>query len=249
MMRRVLLIIGCGLAALLAACGVGADDPALVTEHAALAADVQGARVTATYLRDRLQITVEYVQTAVTQVALEGQELAVTLQAAGVNTTAIAQVRPADLNTATPSPQPPPAPGTPPPVATRAGTLPPQSIIVPTPTAGQPALYNAVLAAEVGENDCALAALTRFAPTAERIYVVATAANITPGTTLGAVWSLDGQTLATQDFTPDFSIVQNCVWFYVDPTDFPFTPGTYSVKLSLAGQPSTPPVTFTIVEG
>ncbi len=246
MMRRVLLIIGCGLAALLAACGVGGDDPALVTEHAALAAQVQGARATATYLRDRLQITVEYVQTAVTQVALDGQELAVTLQAAGVNATAIAQVQPVALSTATPSPQPPPAPGTPAAVATVAGTLPPQNIIIPTPTTGQPALYNAVMATQVGENDCALGAQSSFPSSAERIYVVATAANIPPGTTLGAVWSLDGQTLTTQDFTPDFTIAQNCVWFYVDPTDFPFSIGTYSVQLTLAGQPSTAPITFDI---
>ena len=104
----------------------------------------------------------------------------------------------------------------------------------------------AVMAAQVGENDCALAAQASFPSSAERIYVVATAANIPPGTTMGAVWSLDGQTLTTQDFTPDFTIAQNCVWFYVDPTDFPFSIGTYSVQLTLAGQPSTAPITFDI---
>lgn len=246
-MRRILLLILALALLLLTACiGPGENDLALATQHAALSTEIQGARATATYLRDRLQITVEYVQTAVTQVALENQVLSATLQAAGVDGTAIAQVKPSLLNTPTPLPRPPVAPGTPVVIATVAGTIVPQNVILPTPTAGQPALYNAVMAAEVGENDCALAALNAFPSTAERIYVVATAANITPGTQLGSVWMREGETLVTHDFTPDFRIEQNCVWFYVDQTDFPFTPGSYSVQLTIGGQPSTPPAAFTI---
>ena len=117
---------------------------------------------------------------------------------------------------------------------------------MPTETPGEALLYNPVMAEGVGDNDCALASTTSFLATSPKIYVVATAANILPGMVLGSQWFRDGTPVVTHDFTPQSAINQNCIWFFVDPTDFPFTPGNYTVQLTIDGKQSGQPIPFTI---
>ncbi|HEX2907185.1 MAG TPA: hypothetical protein VHO69_10020 [Phototrophicaceae bacterium] len=50
------------------------------------------------------------------------------------------------------------------------------------------------------------------------------------------------------DFTPDFVIEQNCIWFYIDSSDTDFTPGNWTVQLEMNGQVVGEPVAFTIAE-
>jgi hypothetical protein len=102
------------------------------------------------------------------------------------------------------------------------------------------------MAEGVGKNDCALAAVNSFPTTVKQIYVVATAVNIAPGAKLTSRWSYEGQEVVVHDFAPDFAINENCIWFFIDPNDAPFTPGKWSVLLELDGIPQGQPTPFTI---
>src|SRR5689334_879096 len=70
----------------LAGCNNGGDiQLTLVSENLALSTQIADIRSTATYAADKLNMTAEYLQTAVTQVAIDNQLLSVTLAASGVN--------------------------------------------------------------------------------------------------------------------------------------------------------------------
>jgi hypothetical protein len=232
----------------IAGCNNGGDiQLTLVSENLALSTQIADIRSTATYAADKLNMTAEYLQTAVTQVAIDNQLLSITLAASGVNA---ANVTPGAF---VPTPLP-----TGDNVQTVNGNTPlttedvnsgvPQATSLDTPAAGTgtPSLYNVVLAEGVGSNDCALAAVSSFPSTTQQIYVVATAANIASGTKLSSHWYSAGTEVVFHDFTPDFNIEQNCIWFYIDQTDTPFTPGTWSVQLDINDQPAGSPVSFTI---
>lgn len=242
--RGILMMI---IVLLVAACGGNNNiELTLVAENSLLSTQISDVRSTATYESDRLQITVEYVQTAITQVAQQNQALAATLAKAGFDPTQIAQVAPVDIPVYTPTQRPVV-------ISTQTTADPnvtPSSTTTDlmTPTAGAPSLYNIVTALGVGSNDCALSSVTVFPVTTEEIYVVATAANITPGTLLGSQWFNEGQQVVSHEFTPDFLIDQNCIWFYIDTSDTPFTPGNWSVQLTINNVPAGSPVPFTITE-
>jgi hypothetical protein len=226
------------LLALLAACsGQSSVEQTLVAENGLLATDIADIRATATVAADRLMITQEYVQTAQARSALQFQILSATLAALGGDALA---VRPQPATPAAPpavealTPAPP------------AGGI--QAAVTPTPAAGgEPLLYNVVMAKGVGANDCALAAVTSFSTTDTAIYVVATAANIAPGTRLASRWFREGTEVILHDFTPNFAINQSCVWFFIDSTETTFSPGSWSVQLEINGIPAGPPVAFSIM--
>ncbi|MEO8610526.1 MAG: hypothetical protein ABI690_21695 [Chloroflexota bacterium] len=231
----------------MAGCNNGGDiQLTLVSQNLELSTEIADIRSTATYAADKLNMTAEYLQTAVPQIASDNQLLSITLAASGVNA---ANVTPGAL-----VPTPLPAGD----VQTINGSTPlttedvnssgQQNTALGTPAAGSgtPSLYNIVLAAGVGSNDCALAATSSFPSTTEKIYVVATAANIAPGTKLSSHWFSGATEVVFHDFTPDFNIAQNCIWFYIDQTDTPFTVGNWSVQLDINDQPAGSPVTFSI---
>lgn len=247
-MRLVGFTILLGIILLVAACSDGGAQQTLQADNDALSTQINEISTTATFQRDVLQITVEAVNLASTLVIQQNFDIKATLQATGVSPTDMALVSPAAII----SPQPTlpaaqvlsaDAPAVTPEVVS--GTLDITSV-VPTETPGEPSLYNMVMAEGVGDNDCALSSTTTFAGTAEKIYIVATAANIAPGMTLGAQWSSEGTQLVSQDFTPDFAINQNCIWFYADQTDFTFAPGNYTVQMTINGSNVGQPVPFTI---
>lgn len=225
------------MCALVAACVPGQPDPTLVAEHAALSTQVAEARGTATFGADKLLQTVEFIGTELANAEGQRNVLATTLEALGVDP---ARVTPGVF------------PATPTPAAVQGGSL-----ITPgvgggaiaqlTPESG-PILYGIVTAEGVGENDCALAPVTAFTTTSANIYVVATAANIQPGMTMTSRWYAGDEERISYDFTPDFAIELNCVWFFLTPDDTVFTPGNWSVQLELNGQPQGQPARFTISE-
>src|SRR5262249_28874107 len=94
MQKKVFLLVLALIAVLAAACSGASADEALVTENAALSTQITEIRATATYQRDQLQVKVEYMQTAVTQVVRENQNIAATLVAAGLDPNVVAQVQP-----------------------------------------------------------------------------------------------------------------------------------------------------------
>lgn len=229
----------------MAGCNNGGDiQLTLVSENLALSTQIADIRSTATYAADKLNMTAEYLQTAVTQVALDNQLLSVTLTASGVDAARVTSGAigptplPSDIQAAS---------GNTPLTTEDVNSGVPQDTSLNTPAGSvEPSLYNIVLAEGVGSNDCALAAVSSFPSTTQQIYVVATAANIASGTKLSSHWYNEGTEVAFHDFTPDFNIEQNCIWFYIDQTDTPFTVGTWSVQLDINDQPAGSPVAFSI---
>lgn len=109
------------------------------------------------------------------------------------------------------------------------------------------ALTNLVMASGVGSDGCATGITSQFSSSTAELYVVATASNIPAGTRIIASWELNGQQIASYDWTPDYTISQECIWFFVDQTAFAFTAGSWSVTLTAEGLGVGGQVAFTIV--
>ena len=237
--------IGLSALALLVAAGGNNNNGVeltLVAQNATLRTEIAILRETATVAADRRQIPLEQVGTELSQVQGQNQQLQSTLIARGFDPTTIANITPLPQtpSLATPLPSPTGVPGTP---------LPPTTLETPTvPAATIPSLANIVTASGVGDNDCALSTRSEFSPNDTAIYVVATASNIAPGMTLRSRWLRAGTEVAAFDFTPDFAIDNACVWFFIDQSDTPFTPGEWTVSLEINGSPAGNPATFMIME-
>jgi hypothetical protein len=246
--RRAGALVGIVALLALAACGPATIDPTLLAEHNALSTQIVDLRATATVLFDQFALTSEFAGTSVARERRRNLELIATLQSVGLDPTALAGVSPQPLPQSTPTPQfQPTQPGAITPVPVTNAVPSAGNASVPTATLGAPTVFNVMTAENVGENDCAIGPMSQFSSSAERIYVSATAANITPGTVLGSQWYDAANTLlVSHDFTPDFEIDENCIWFYVDQTDFAFIPGNYAVQLTINGAAAGPLVPFTI---
>ncbi|RMG83880.1 MAG: hypothetical protein D6712_12385, partial [Chloroflexi bacterium] len=59
-------------------------------------------------------------------------------------------------------------------------------------------------------------------------------------------WQYQGEEVVRFDFVPDFNIDGACIWFFIEPADAPFNPGTWSVVLDINDSPAIPPLTFVI---
>ncbi len=232
---------------LVTACGNSEFDT-LSTQHSEMGTQVSFARSTATVESDRLLATIEAVQTQVRFAEFQNQSLQSTLVERGFSQEDIDAVSPLEATirppTATPPPtsavlQPTPPPVTPPQVTEEVAT------ITPTHPASA-ALANAVTARSVRDDDCADEITGTFTTDDEAIYVVATAYNIAANTTLTSRWQYQGEEVVRFDFVPDFNIDGACIWFFIEPADAPFNPGTWSVVLDINGSPAIPPLTFVI---
>lgn len=235
------------IALFLASCaGAGGDvQLTLVSQNVELSTQIADLRSTATYEADRLQITIEYIETAIPAATLQNQVLSLTLQASGINPLNVTPGAP--IPTQLPAVQNPTNTTAQALVTPGAGTTVDAELITPA-SQTTPQLYNIVLAEGVGSNDCALASQFSFSSATSQIYVVATAANIPSGTLLASRWFNEGTQVVLHDFAPDFNIEQNCIWFYIDQADTVFTPGNWSVQLEINGSPAGSPVPFTITE-
>lgn len=215
--------------------GQSSAEMTLVSQRDTLATQMAFVQETATIGTDRLAMTVEFVQTETDRVSVQGTRLAQTYVARGGVVGTIPFSTPLPRTSATP----PPATS---PQAATTNTPEPS----PIPTEAPPALYNIVTSTGVGANDCATGQVTSFSASTQQIYVVATASNVVPGTELGARWFMEDQEVAYHTFVPDFPINQACIWFFIDPTDAPLTPGNWQVQLEVNGAPAATPVSFTI---
>ncbi len=221
---------------LITACSDNSAEQTLVADNALLGTQIVELRVTATYMIDEIRRTAEFVLTETTKAARLRDEISRTLQAAGIDAGSIEQVQP---NTAfavatAPAAGQPNIPVGPPPTNATPGSL---ELNFSTPTGGAPTLFNIVTAEGVGSNDCALSSVTTFSTDSSQIYVVATAANISAGSTIAAQWYLDSSLVTEQSFSPDSDINDNCIWFYAEQVDFAFTAGNYRVDLTVDGAP------------
>jgi hypothetical protein len=94
---------------------------------------------------------------------------------------------------------------------------------------------------------CAAAPVSRFSAGVTRIYATARALNIRAGTRMSADWLYNGALVyQSEPWTVSADDDDFCLWFYVEPNDFTFSPGSWSVQLYANGVPIQPPAAFTI---
>lgn len=118
-------------------------------------------------------------------------------------------------------------------------------------TGGQAAAQGAVLgrvvtAEAIGQNAAPVNETNTFSTSAERIYVVAEAQRIDPGTSMFARWSRDGRPFEdSQPVTANRAYQDTFVEFHLEPVQGNFDPGQYSVQIFVNGNPAQQ-ATFTV---
>lgn len=265
-MRLRLLFISV-LALTVSGCGsvLGPTDAemTLQAQNQDLSTQIADLRQTATVEVDRMMITVEHAATEVRSVAFQRDALRATLIARGTDpgfldvTGPVGATLPDGISAENLLPQataigavPAVTPVGAAPVAIDPAAIaaaPVEAVSTATPPPAQgPRLTNATLATGVGSNDCALNSLTTFETTTPEIYIVATAQDFPAGTVMTARWALEGQVMGSYDIPFSFEIQNACVWAYIDQSDFPFTPGNWTVELLVNQLPSVGPLPFTI---
>jgi hypothetical protein len=245
--RPINVIVLIALGIVLAACGeTGAEQQTLIAHEATTEARFNELYITATVEAEIMLLTLEHAGTQAARAISQRNAMISTLQARGVDTSVLPGV--------TPESPPTPAPSTgnnnePPPVEVTPGVQVTPFTVTPVVEVedDQPYLTDFVMAEGVGADDCPVGATSQFSPAAERIYIVATAHQIEPGTALSSTWFRDETELVAFTFTPDFAIDGNCIWFYADQSNFDFAPGSYRIRLEINGAPAAEPVPFTIV--
>lgn len=258
---------------LLGACATDTNQRQLQTEHAVASTQIADLRLTATVQSARIQITLDYGGTQVAAAQARSQFIQATLISEGFVAENLEQFEQQFLvgvvgqrtgTTPTPpapigsgiaqqamqpqaqSPITPSAtiPGVTPMSMLQRTATPQPTTILADPTA--PRLENPVTSTGVGNDDCAVNTTSNFTTTTPEIYLVVEAVNTPADAQFGSRWSREGTVLADIDFSLNFDIERACIWFFVDQTDFQFTPGNYTVDLTLNGEPAGTPVTFVI---
>jgi hypothetical protein len=261
---RIMLLAGTSVAVLTGACNFFSQPADLQTESLQIEVaqtQIAAVRATATVDADRLMVTLENAQTAVGNVDLQSTRIASTLVAAGMTFVDASEITPIIPTEAAPNdsganPQianPLITPGVPQ-VSSEGNAQGDSSLVRATPTvdfqapvdANTPNLINIALAEAVGSDDCAVSPTTQFSASATDIYVVATARNIQPDTALVATFSREGQTVQTYPWTPGFAIDGACIWFLMPSDEVPFTPGNWTVALTVNGTAVGAPIPFAI---
>lgn len=217
---------------------------------------IAAVRATATVNADRVLITLESAQTAVGNVNLQSTRIASTLIAGGMAfvdasaITPVASVQDMNMATSTPNSQianPLLTPGAP--VVNSGGAAQGDtSLIQTTPTVpadqsantvpadpNAPNLANITLTDTVGADDCPVAAANVFTESTTEIYVTAVGNNISAGTTIDSTWWLNGNQMQYYSWTPDFAVNGACIWFRLPASEVTFTPGNWTVDLTIGG--------------
>lgn len=208
---------------MLAACESDAARLTLIAEHDLVGTDIGNLRITATVIAARAQTTLDYVGTQVRFREDQSVFLQSTLIARGTPAAFIAESLPSGaivLPTATGSPIPTPAPLT---------------TEDPVPEELRPRLENVVMTTGVDRLGCPLASTGEFYTDSTEIYAAGIGRNLPAGAIITSRWRRVGEVIAVYDYAPPTAVTQECIWFFIDQTDAPFTPGEWSVTLELGG--------------
>jgi hypothetical protein len=117
----------------------------------------------------------------------------------------------------------------------------------PTMTAAGAQLVDTVVAGNRSDFDgCAVDTRSTFQQTEARIYVITRAVNIAAGAKVSAEWMFGGQIVASSDITVGADDESICLWFYIDSSRIPFTPGDWTVRVLLNDGFVPPEVSFTV---
>ncbi|MEQ9032731.1 MAG: hypothetical protein RLP44_28680 [Aggregatilineales bacterium] len=189
---------------------------------------------TATAQSERLQITLEGVETQIARIQSQRVFMISTLEARGIAVDNLQGITLEPL-TATPTPFGLVANDTPTPTE---NLNVPDTLISPTPPpsgfSSPLGLGNIVTSTSVGADDCALDVANQFTPDTPEIYLVATATGFTDNTTVTTSWTREGTVLTDFSYTYD-AIDRACIWFFADQTDFEFLPGSYTITVGVNG--------------
>ena len=253
--RWIAAILLISVAAHLTACQ--SSDPQLTSTavYGEARAGLERLLSTATVARARMQTTLDHAATRVGQAEEAGRFLRSNLISLGTDTAFIEDNLRQLPQLATQSPPTAAAPAQLTPVAGDASpvmtprTIVTPPIVTPAPTAVElgPRLENVVMASGVDSFDCAIDVNPRFSPQSTAIYVVGRAFDIPAGATISSSWQQAGAEVVHFSFHREHEINDSCIWFYIDPTDTPFTVGAWSVELRVDGLPLASPVAFQIV--
>ena len=95
-----------------------------------------------------------------------------------------------------------------------------------------------VTAEQIGQNNAPLNETNAFSASSDRIYAVAEAQQIDPGTSMFARWSRDGRPFEdSQPVTANKSYQDTYVEFHLEPVQGTFDPGQYTVQIFVNGNP------------
>lgn len=255
--RRVIgLLLTAGVAISLSACRSSDPQQTATAFYDEALANIETLRTTATVVRARIQTTLDHAGTRVVQAEAAGTFLASNLISLGTDAAYIVEGLAQVNEIAAPARQTPPANQAAPssPAGSPQPTQSPRTIVTPpvvtpppSPTGSGPRLENITMASGVNEFDCAIDASPRFTPASTAIYVVGRAYGIPAGATISSSWQRSGTEIVSFSFHREHDINDNCIWFYIDQTDTPFTVGSWSVEISVDGAPLASPVAFQIV--
>ncbi|MDE2636881.1 MAG: hypothetical protein OXI30_10995 [Chloroflexota bacterium] len=252
---RIIMCSVVAAALTLSACRSSEPQQTVTAVYAEALSSIEMLRVTATVARARIQTTLDYAGTRVAQADAAGAFLASNLISLGTESAYIEQnlQQVEEFNTLSP-PNPAAnepahsvtaqAPRTQAPIAI---VTPPAVTPPPTTTQQGPRLENISMASGVNEFDCAIDVNPRFTPASTAIYVVGRAFAIPAGATITSSWRRAGTEVVSFSFQREHEINDNCIWFFIDQSDAPFTVGFWSVDISVNEQPVTSPVAFQIV--
>ncbi len=237
------------LVLLLTSCTASAVEQTATVEQSIAETTIAALRATSTVARARMQTTLDYVGSRVTEAAEAQDFLRYNLINLGTESawlsTAIWQLGEVGEQ-ATATAQPAASDTVPNPAAT-----PPPAVIVTPPTEQSPGprLENMLMASGVDNRDCAIDNNPRFTPASSQIYVVAQAYNVAAGATISSVWRRQGSEVANFSFQPRNNLNGDCIWFFIDQSDAEFTVGVWSVEIAFDGVRAAAPLAFQIVSG
>jgi hypothetical protein len=108
------------------------------------------------------------------------------------------------------------------------------------PDAAQGAVLGRTVTAEgIGDHNAPVNETSTFKASDDRIYVVAEAQSIDPGTILFARWSRDGQPFEdSPELKANQAYQDTFVEFHLEPVSGDFDPGQYKVQLFVNGNPA-----------
>jgi len=251
------------LAGLVSACNAAPPpNPIIESENTSLRATIDYLRnLEPTYAAQQAQVeaTVQAQTTQIAQVEAQNRELTARLNAAaaaGQNVPTSNSVNPptADPNAGVSAGQPTPIdpmlagvqPPTVPSVPQSNGTA---VNIVTDPIVGASGMTISRVSISKAKNSkgCAVEEINQFRTTDPSIYVIAVVTNFKKGTRFTSTW-VGGGLNQTYDWTADYESAQDCISFYIFPSQLGILPGTYTVTFS-ATEITSPPIQFTIEQG
>jgi hypothetical protein len=109
----------------------------------------------------------------------------------------------------------------------------------PNTSASQGAVLGRLVTAEqIGQSNAPVNETNAFSAASDRIYAVAEAQRIDPGTSMFARWSRDGRPFEdSQPVTANKEYQNTFVEFHLEPVSGNFDPGQYTVQIFVNGNP------------